>query len=236
MLTKLLILTSLIFISLSAIADYSYDYRRVPNDFVSPIHDEQAREILYWGGSATLLLTLFRDNGTDQLQRDVATSKPLGETLSTIGDYSGQVIPNALYVGYMAYSGSHKRAALMLKTTIFAGGTTTILKRIFNQPRPHKGDNNSFPSGHTTTAFSFATVVALEHPQFRYYSYGLAGLVALSRMNDNQHYLHDVVAGATIGMAFGHAFFNSQGDVHAYSNFDILPIKDGLFASYGYRY
>ena len=31
----------------------------------------------------------------------------------------------------------------------------------------------------------------------------LAGTVALSRMNDNKHYLHDVVAGATIGTAYG---------------------------------
>ena len=31
----------------------------------------------------------------------------------------------------------------------------------------------------------------------------LAALTAFSRMNDNQHYIHDVVAGATIGTVFG---------------------------------
>lgn len=93
----------------------------------------------------------------------------------------------------------------MLKATAYAGATTTFLKVVIKEQRPNKTTWDSFPSGHATTAFAFASVVAAEHG---FWPYGLgatllASLTGISRMNDNMHYEHDVVAGATIGTAFG---------------------------------
>jgi membrane-associated phospholipid phosphatase len=69
----------------------------------------------------------------------------------------------------------------------------------------------SFPSGHTITAFAFATTVTRESrfwwPRATWYVgtvfYGGASLVGLSRMYNNQHWASDVMAGAAIGTLVG---------------------------------
>ncbi len=60
---------------------------------------------------------------------------------------------------------------------------------------------DSFPSGHTQTAFAVAAVLALLAPRWRYSAYLLAGLVGLSRLVNSAHYLSDVVGGAFIAVA-----------------------------------
>jgi len=69
----------------------------------------------------------------------------------------------------------------------------------------------SFPSGHTVTAFAFASTVTRESqfwwPHAAFYIgtvfYGGATLVGLSRMYNNQHWASDVMAGAAIGTIVG---------------------------------
>jgi membrane-associated phospholipid phosphatase len=75
------------------------------------------------------------------------------------------------------------------------------------------GDNDyqSFPSGHSATAFAAAAVLTAEArdwwPHAHYYVgtvvYGGAALVALSRMYNNKHWASDVMAGAAIGTFAG---------------------------------
>jgi len=89
-----------------------------------------------------------------------------------------------------------------------------------NRPRPSQGADagtwngprgpraDSFPSGHATAAFAVATVVAEEWhavPGVAVAAYGLAGLVGVSRITDHAHWASDVVAGAVLGWASGHA-------------------------------
>lgn len=65
----------------------------------------------------------------------------------------------------------------------------------------------SFPSGHTTAAFAFATALDRElriaHPSARRWAspllFGAATLTALARMHSNNHWASDVVMGAGIG-------------------------------------
>jgi membrane-associated phospholipid phosphatase len=69
----------------------------------------------------------------------------------------------------------------------------------------------SFPSGHTITAFAFASTVTRESkfwwPHAAWFVgsvfYGGASLVGLSRMYNNQHWASDVMAGAAIGTLVG---------------------------------
>ena len=122
---------------------------------------------------------------------------------------------NGLYalgmLGAGLFSSAHKkslylgRSVLMVKSTLYSVFLTSALKYTVREPRPSNGnERNSFPSGHSTTAFAFASVVGAEHEWYwGALAYSLAGLVAFSRMNDNRHYIHDVVAGATIGMSYG---------------------------------
>lgn len=75
---------------------------------------------------------------------------------------------------------------------------THSLKIAINAERPNGGDY-SFPSGHTSSATQGAAYL-----QFRYgWKYGVpayigAGLVGLSRVQNEHHYWRDVIAGAVL--------------------------------------
>jgi undecaprenyl-diphosphatase len=57
----------------------------------------------------------------------------------------------------------------------------------------------SFPSGHSASAFAFATGVANQLPPVAAPLYGLAGVVAYSRVHTGVHYPGDIVVGGTAG-------------------------------------
>lgn len=61
----------------------------------------------------------------------------------------------------------------------------------------------SFPSGHAVTAFTLAFVLARAYPRYAVLFYGLAVLVALSRVYLAKHFPSDVVAGAAVGILAG---------------------------------
>ena len=84
---------------------------------------------------------------------------------------------------------------------------TQILKYSIDAERPNGADNHSFPSGHTSAAFSTASFV-----QMRYgWAYGApaylaAAFVGWSRVYSDNHYTRDVVAGAAIGVVSSYIF------------------------------
>lgn len=60
-------------------------------------------------------------------------------------------------------------------------------------------DKYSFPSGHTTSAFTLAIITALFIPSLALLCIGLSTLVGISRMYLGVHYPTDVIAGSIIG-------------------------------------
>jgi hypothetical protein len=192
------------------------------------------------GATLTLGLVLVKNSFVDSTQREINENKPL-KNWSTVGNLLGVMIPNIAYIGLMEleyyafnYQKARTRSVIMAKATLYSELTTTMIKYIVREERPDKSDNYSFPSGHTTAAFSFASVVAMEHQWF--YGLGafaLASFTAMSRMNDNRHFLHDVVAGATIGASYGLSISTKEHERLKESNlgFHLLPTKDldGLF-------
>lgn len=87
----------------------------------------------------------------------------------------------------------------------------TCLKFLFLVPRPCFGLEDcpltpSFPSGHATIAFAFSTVIVARLRERKYLLFfGLAFLVALSRIMLGVHAVVDVVAGSVLGIAVGAA-------------------------------
>jgi len=63
--------------------------------------------------------------------------------------------------------------------------------------------STSFPSGHSASAFAFATAVSRDNPWLAIAIQFLAGGVAYSRVHTGVHYPGDTVAGALIGAGTG---------------------------------
>lgn len=97
----------------------------------------------------------------------------------------------------------------MLTSDAFSAGimalTVNTLKSTIHKERPDRSGNNSFPSGHTATAFMFATMLHKEYgttrsPLYSVLGYSLATGTALSRQLNNKHWFSDVLTGAGIGI------------------------------------
>lgn len=68
-------------------------------------------------------------------------------------------------------------------------------------------DKYSFPSGHSITAFAVAVSISLFYPFLLTILLTLAFLIAASRIILGMHFLSDVLAGSTLGVALGFASF-----------------------------
>lgn len=79
----------------------------------------------------------------------------------------------------------------------------------YDQDRSLKRGNasfDSFPSGHTATAFSIATVFATEYSDIKIVpviSYSLATMVGVTRLTEHEHWASDVFVGGLIGYLCG---------------------------------
>jgi membrane-associated phospholipid phosphatase len=121
----------------------------------------------------------------------------------------------AFYIyGHFAENEKAMRAALLsVESFAVTGIFTFALKFSSGRTRPGSAqnsrewsgfdfDNVSFPSGHTSSAFAIATVLASEYenqPLVPPILYSLATLTGLSRINDNKHWASDVFLGGALG-------------------------------------
>jgi hypothetical protein len=91
----------------------------------------------------------------------------------------------------------------LLISNLISATITHSLKIITNKGRPN-GAPQSFPSGHTTLAFTNAGVLYNEFkntaPVLAYSGYAFAATTGSFRMINNKHWLSDVLAGAGIGI------------------------------------
>jgi undecaprenyl-diphosphatase len=74
---------------------------------------------------------------------------------------------------------------------------------VFEEPRPlvHVPHTGAFPSGHASTAFASATVIAWASRRLAVPAYVLAAAIAWSRVYVGVHWPFDVIAGALLGTA-----------------------------------
>lgn len=89
------------------------------------------------------------------------------------------------------------------------------LKSIVKRSRPNNMYiYNSFPSGHTTLAFSNAAMLYYEyidqHPVFAYSGYVFATATGALRVLNDRHWVADVLVGAGIGMLITHVVYTLE--------------------------
>lgn len=96
------------------------------------------------------------------------------------------------------------RTVILATAYIISGSTVQIIKHSTSEMRPDGSAPNSFPSGHTATAFMGAEFLYQEYKDVSVW-YGIAGYTVAAttgflRMYNNRHWLTDVAAGAGIGI------------------------------------
>jgi membrane-associated phospholipid phosphatase len=125
-----------------------------------------------------------------------------------------------LYQYYKQKKDVKNKAIMLIIIWITKGIISVALKNIFNLPRPMEVYEHSvqvihtikgleihhwqsFPSGHTFTAFAFACyfILVAKNRTMGYLWLGLAMLVGYSRVYLFQHFPRDVFAGSILGVA-----------------------------------
>jgi membrane-associated phospholipid phosphatase len=193
--------------------------------FIAPVHWQKQQWIMAGGVCAVtggliafdrqinLYTQQKRNSYTDTLSK--LFFEPIGR-----GIYSFPIL--GAFGLHHAITGNERSGRVFYlgaKSAAISALLVTVLKYTFERHRPYQ-DNpanpyqwefyrgklkyRSFPSGHTITAFSVATIIATEFNNNWYVPlicYTLAGLAGLSRMNDNKHWASDVFMGAALGFS-----------------------------------
>jgi len=156
--------------------------------------------------------------------------------------------------GYVAEDTRSERAAMLgLEGYVVSGLMVNALKYATHRHRPNTGDprdtwdgpsfendNLSFPSGHASSAFAVAAVLSSEYHEstaVSVISYGMATLVAASRVYDDKHWASDVLVGSAIGYFTGKAIYNwRSGEAATKLTAMPLPLKGGGALMLTWRY
>ena len=110
--------------------------------------------------------------------------------------------------GYESRSGWGRMIVSDAFSAAIMAGAVNGLKYSVGRLRPDGSRRNSFPSGHTATAFMTATMLHKEYgwrsPWFSIGGYTAAAVTGVSRILNNRHWLSDVIAGGAIGIGSVH--------------------------------
>lgn len=208
------------------ILSYWHDTKKT---IVSPI-TWKAKEWSTFAGVAGITAVTF---AYDQEIYDFA-SRQQSQSASEISKYVIEPWGSGLYslpllagIYIAGRNNNHHRTVALtgLKAFIVAGEAAVVFKHLFHRHRPYENqpadswiwdgpipltfDHTSFPSGHTTTAFAVASVLACgykDKPWIGISAYTVAGLVGLSRVYEQKHWASDVLVGAALGTFIGTSF------------------------------
>src|SRR5947207_15813866 len=135
---------------------------------------------------------------------------PLIFGIATVGDLIWVPLVFWLYV-FRKDNNEWTSSLILAVAMVSAMALTDILKAAFNLPRPSqipslgitpRGEiptNPGFPSGHTTNAFTVATVISSRYPTWRVHPLLLPTSTGASIITLPLHFSSDVIAGAAPG-------------------------------------
>jgi len=164
---------------------------------------------------------------------DNDTSKHISKNPTTLSHYD-----RASQVGVAALAGSagamwlfshvhsndqwRETGLLSARAVLNSLAITETLKYSFRRERPGEGSGQgqffqgtgSFPSAHSTIAWSIAGAIGDEYPKPlpRILAYGAAAMVSYSRVHAGQHFSTDVAVGGLIGQLVAHQIYSRHHD------------------------
>jgi membrane-associated phospholipid phosphatase len=148
------------------------------------------------------------------------------DSIETAGDILQFVLPGVAG-GLTLWNRDWEGSLQFAESAALTLGVTYTLKYSVNETRPN-GGSQSFPSGHSSISFSAAEFMRERYGlEYGIPAYAAASFVAFSRVESGEHYAHDVIAGAAIGIISSMIF------TKPYKGWQIELTADGR--SYGFR-
>jgi membrane-associated phospholipid phosphatase len=164
------------------------------------------------GGVAAATASFLDEDARDAMTGQLEWS----QTFETAGGpaYSALFVAGMFTAGRLGAPGGRFRAMTydMLGAAVVNTAWSSVIKEVVGRERPNGQDDRSFPSGHTSNAFSLAAVAERHYGwKVGLPAYALAGLMGVSRLNEDKHWLSDVVAGAALGLVVGRTVVRVNG-------------------------
>ncbi len=129
-----------------------------------------------------------------------------GSNYGVAGDVATGLVSAAAVVVPLLLSDREGLVQLIEAAAVDAA-VTVALKYTIKERRPDGEDNHSFPSAHTSGAFTAAEFLRGRYGwEYGLPAYGVASFVAFSRVAAHKHYVADVLAGAAIGIGCSYLF------------------------------
>lgn len=217
------------------------EYTFAPSYQTLPIGLTNSELVTIGAAAGTAILLFNNDEQLKQFAQEHRTE--ISEEISYWGEKAGSQVIGLSAAGYvlgvvMDNNEIKRVAKVALKATAISGIITRAGKMTFSRTRPNKtddhlefsgfnwdNDNVSFPSGHTTTAFAFATVIA-EHYKDKstiipVLAYTAAAIGGWSRVHDNAHWASDVAIGALVGHLTGRLFYANEFNTNRNEKWDM---------------
>ena len=133
------------------------------------------------------------------------------------GDYNQFTVP-LFSLGLSWYKKDYKSLELLAKSYVTTQGITHFTKKLVNARRPN-GGNHSFPSGHTSSAFTGVNFLYKHYgPSYALPALLIASSVGHSRIQGKYHTFFDVFCGALLSIGI---------DEFYYRKMELKPIRVG---------
>ena len=147
-------------------------------------------------------------------------------SIERVGDFLQVGLPLAGLV-ITKYHKDSRGTSQFWKSFLSANLTTSLLKIVIDKERPNGHCCESFPSGHTTAAFSGAMFIHQRYgSRYGIPSLLLASFVGYSRVHAKKHYWIDVFCGAAIGI-LGNIIHTERSDIELKA-FNFIKTKNGF--------
>jgi membrane-associated phospholipid phosphatase len=196
--------------------------KAIPGDFAA-LPTNVNLGILGFAGVSALAAHAFDDNVNEHFNS--------GTSFFYAGKYLGNgVVLFGISLGTYGYGRLTDNRVVshlgmdLLRSAVVAGTVTYAIKLTVRRDRPN-GNCCSFPSGHASGTFAFASVL-WRHLGWKAAvpTYTVATYVALSRLHEDVHFLSDVVFGSAVGIVSGRAV--THHDRHFYGLYP-MPVPGG---------
>jgi len=177
----------------------------IRDDFTYLIGQQDFYQVVGGVGVAPLVFKHHFDTESPEFNEQWGPSR-FADNFFELGDGMGNVIyPISAMALFYSFGGRlpntrpRSFASDLLRAHLFNGLITVSMKGLINRTRPN-GAPYSYPSGHTSTAFTSAGVVYYHYgPRVGVPAFIAASYVGFSRLQEDKHYLSDIVAGAVLG-------------------------------------